>query len=415
MNHSPRCIVVGAGIVGSAAAWHLQRAGAQVTLIDPEIPGQSTSFGNAGCLAVTSICPSSYPGVIRQVPAWLLDADGPMRIRWSQIHSVAPWLWRFWRAGRADRVDAIVAAQASLMSSVLADYDEILLGTDSAGLRRSEGMIMLYGNEAQVASDQWQFDMRRQYDLPWQRLSKDELRQLEPDVQLGEEGVAILDPDWQHLISPADVTAAFADAAVALGANWHQDRVKRVELKQDDVVAETISGKRIEADYLVLAAGVWSNELLKQLNSKVPLAAKRGYHSMLRQPNVSLTHPLGHFAENIVVTPMRDGLRITGMAEFARIDAEPDYRLAKVPLRNAQRFLPGLAGEEVTEWMGQRPMLPDGLPVLGCLPADQRVICAFGHGHYGVTQAPTTGRIVSDLVFGRDPHIDLSPFSISRF
>jgi len=77
--------------------------------------------------------------------------------------------------------------------------------------------------------------------------------------------------------------------------------------------------------------------------------------------------------------------------------------------------VPELGGEEITEWMGQRPMMPDSLPVLGPLPDYPNVLCAFGHGHYGLTQGPTTGRIISSLVLGEDPGVDLSPFSISRF
>jgi D-amino-acid dehydrogenase len=60
-------------------------------------------------------------------------------------------------------------------------------------------------------------------------------------------------------------------------------------------------------------------------------------------------------------------------------------------------------------------MMPDSMPVLGHLPGRKRVLCAFGHGHYGLTQGPTTGRIVADLVFGQPAHVDLKPFSISRF
>jgi D-amino-acid dehydrogenase len=65
--------------------------------------------------------------------------------------------------------------------------------------------------------------------------------------------------------------------------------------------------------------------------------------------------------------------------------------------------------------MGQRPMMPDSIPVLGKLPDRERVLCAFGHGHYGITQGPTSGRIIADLVFGQQPHVDIKPFSISRF
>ena len=166
---------------------------------------------------------------------------------------------------------------------------------------------------------------------------------------------------------------------------------------------------------LVLAAGVWTKALLRQLGAEVPITPKRGYHSMLAGPSVTLRHPVMQFTEYVVLTPMRDGLRVAGTAEFARVDAPPEYRRAEALLKHAQRYLPGLTGESVTQWMGQRPMMPDSMPVLGPLPGHPRVLCAIGHGHYGVTQGPTTGRIIADLAFERVPHIDIAPFAASRF
>lgn len=411
----PHCIVVGAGIVGASCAWHLRRRGAAVTVIDSVEPGQSTSFGNAGCISPSSVFPFSYPGAILKVPGWLLDPLGPMRIRWADVLGLAPWFWRFWRAGSARRVDEIAAAQKTLMATATADFDEILRETGNESLRQSAGLIMLYGNEAEFAADAWHYDIRRRYDLPWQRLTHAELKALEPAIRLGAEGIAVLDPAWQHVLSPADVASRIAGSAFALGAQWLQERVRQVESNPAGVSIHTEAGRRLDADCLVLASGVWTNDLLVQLGHRAPLTAKRGYHSMLARPNVQLSHPLMSVSEYVVITPMRDGLRVAGTAEFARIDAEPDYRRARVLLQHAQRFLPGLAGEEVTEWMGQRPMMPDSMPVLGRLPGHERVLCAFGHGHYGLTQGPTTGRIIADLAFGQPPHIDLKPFAADRF
>lgn len=415
LQAAPSCIVIGAGIVGASCAWHLRRRGAEVTVIDPVLPGQSTSYGNAGCISSSSISPFSYPGAIRQVPGWLLDPLGPMRIRWSDAPGLVPWFWRFWRAGKAERVDEICAAQKTLMASVSADYDEILRETGAEALRKASGLIMLYGNEAELAKDDWHYDIRRRFELPWQRLTSDELMNMEPDIRLGEEGIAVLDPAWQHLLSPADVTRTIAETAFGEGAQWLQDRVQQVASNDAGVTVTTVSGQQLKADFLVLATAVWTNSLIKQLDHTVPLVAKRGYHSMLSSPNVKVSHPLMSVSEYVVITPMRDGLRVAGTAEFTRIDAKPDYRRAKALLKHSQRFLPGLSGASVSEWMGQRPMMPDSMPVLGHLPGHHRVLCAFGHGHYGLTQGPTTGRIIADLVFGQTPHIDLAPFAADRF
>jgi D-amino-acid dehydrogenase len=337
-----------------------------------------------------------------------------MKIRWSDALPLAPWFWRFWRAGTARRVAEIAAAQKTMMASVTSDYDEILGETGTESLRQSNGLILLYGSEAEFDEESYHYELRDRYEIPWQRLTRAELEAMEPDVRLGE-GIAVLDPAWQHLLAPGDVAGKIAESALGNGCEWLHDRVTRVANSESGVNAQTESGRTLHGDFLVLATGVWTNDLLVQLGHKVPMMAKRGYHSMLAGPNVNISHPLMQVKEYIVMTPMRDGLRVAGTAEFAKIDAPPDYRRSKVLLRHAQRFLPGLGGSEVSEWMGQRPMMPDSMPVLGPLPGHDRVLCAFGHGHYGLTQGPTTGRIVSDLIYGQQPHVDLTPFSIQRF
>ncbi len=414
VKKNPHCVVIGAGIVGSSCAWHLVRKGARVTLIDSEQPHQGASFGNAGCICKSSVFPFSHPGAILKVPGWLLDPHGPMRIRWSHFLPSMPWLYHFWRAGKAHRVEEIVAAQATLMSSVIDDYDDILAATGGEALRKSHGMILLYDTQKDFAGDAWKYESRERLGFPWQRLTRDELTSLEPSIHLGE-GIAVFEPEWQHLIDPGAVTQLIADAAFERGASWLHDRVRTVSANADGVSLVTESGRSLKADRLIIAGGVWSSALIGQLGYKVPLIAKRGYHSMIGKPNLEIRHPIMSASRHVLLTPMRDGLRVSGTAEFAGLDTRPDYRRAKSLMQNARYYAPDLGGEEITEWMGQRPMLPDSLPVLGPLPDQNNVLCAFGHGHYGLTQGPTTGRIISELVFGEDPGIDLAPFSISRF
>jgi D-amino-acid dehydrogenase len=409
-----RCVVIGAGTVGASCAWHLQHRGAQVTLIDSELPGQSTSFGNAGCISRTSVFPFSHPGVIRKVPGWLLDPDGPVRIRWSQLPLVAPWLYRFWRAGSRRRVAEIVAAQLALMEHVVSDFDEILAATGSEHLRAKRGAILLYESEDGFAADAWKYRERDRHGLSWRRLERDELAALEPQVRLAG-GVALFEPLWQHVTDPGGMTARFADAALGRGAHWIRDRVKGITTDPSGVTVATVSGRSLHADRLILATGAWSNRLLRPLGFKVPLMPKRGYHTMFAQPAIELKHPVMSASRHVLLTPMAGGLRISGTAEFAALDTPPDYARARALVDVARRFIPDVGGSGVTEWMGQRPMTPDSLPVLGPLPGREHIVCAFGHGHYGLTQGPTTGKLIARMIFGEDPGIDLAPFSITRF
>lgn len=414
MGKQPRCIVIGAGIVGCSCAWYLQQRGARVTLVDSEQPGQSTSFGNAGCISKTSVFPFSYPGVARKLPRWLMDPAGPVRIRWSQLPHVMPWLYRFWRAGSPERVAQIVAAQVSLMEHVVSDFDHILAATSSEDLREKRGLILLYENEQDFAGDAWKYRERDRLGLAWRRLSPDELGEMEPRVRLGQ-GVALYEPLWQHVVDPGGAAARFADDAIARGAEWVQDRVGSIRPEGSKVSVRTVSGRVIEGDRLIVAAGVWSGRLLEPLGLRVPLLPKRGYHTMFARPDIELRHPVMSASRHVLLTPMRAGLRISGTAEFAALDTPPDYARAKALIASARHFIPDLDGRGVSEWMGQRPMMADSLPILGPLPGRAQILCAFGHGHYGLTQGPTTGKLIARLVFGEAPGIDLAPFSITRF
>lgn len=408
------CVVIGAGIIGSSCAWHLQRKGLQVTLIDHELPGQSCSFGNAACLSTSSVIPFSYPGMIRKVPAWILDPLGPMRIRPLDFPALIPWFWRFWRNSSMQTVEAIAAAQAQLMHAALTDYDEILEATDSSHLKYSKGAIHVYDTEKEYQQDKWQFDLRARLGFEAHRLGAADVKSLVPCLKLGE-GVAIMMPDWHHLSDPAKVTARIAEHCISHGANWIQDKVSEITAVESTVSLTTESGRQIEADQLVVAAGAWSNRIAEQLDYKVPMIAKRGYHSMISNPGIELEYPIMSLSRVFVMTPQEQGLRIAGTAEFASLDAAPDYRRSKVLLKHASHYLDGLDTENVTEWMGHRPMMADSKPVISVSPQHCNVFYAFGHGHYGLTQGPTTGRIIADMVTGNEPSTDLTPFRFDRF
>lgn len=415
MNDSKKqCVVIGAGIVGSSCAWHLRRKGLQVTLIDKVEPGMSCSFGNAACLSRSSVIPFSYPGMIHKVPGWLLDPLGPMRIRPRDFPDLVPWFWQFWRVSSMQKVEQISAAQKILMSTVFEDYDEILSATNSTHLRRSRGAIHLYDTEKEYKKDQWQTELRRKMGYDSYRLSAAELKKLVPELKL-ENGIAMMMPDWHQLLDPQKVTQRIAEDSFADGTKWVNDEVSKIDSNDQGVVITTASGNKIEADKLVVAAGAWSNKVASWLDYTVPLTAKRGYHSMITNPGIELDMPVMSVSRAFVMTPLNDGLRVAGTAEFAALDAEPDYQRAKVLLKHAAHYLEGLQTDEVTEWMGPRPMMSDSMPIISVSPGHRHVFYAFGHGHYGLTQGPTTGRHIASLVAGETPTADLTAFRFDRF
>jgi len=406
--------VIGAGTVGSSCAWHLQEQGFQVTVIDPVLPGQSTSFGNAACISPSHIAPFSYPGVTRQIPGWLFDPLGPLSIRWRDFPGLIPWFWKFWRSGTSQGVRWSSQAQARLMHEVTPDFTEILEATHQTHMRHSRGAIVVWDDRKGFENARWQYELKEELGFEWQHLSPGEVKIMAPSLDLGK-GMALYYPDWQHLLDPGKVTAAIAEDCFARGGTWLQDRVSGVNSSDAGVRLVTESGYSLAADVLVIAAGSWSNQLARQLDYPVPLTPKRGYHSMIASPGIELDYPVMSMSRSFVVTPMQDGLRVAGTAEFAALDAEPDYRRARVLVDHAKCYFPALQSEGVTEWMGQRPMMADSVPVISPSPSRSNVYYAFGHGHYGLTQGPTTGKIITALIAGREPEFDIKDYRFDRF
>src|SRR5258708_28861742 len=148
-----RVVVIGAGIVGMAAASYLQRDGHRVTVLDPGGPGEGASFGNAGCLNGSSVVPVSMPGVLAQVPRWLLDPQGPLVLRWRYLPAIAPWLWRFVRAGTPEKVRAQARALRALLGPTLESYAPLLKAAGAEDLVHPAGHLNVHKSAASFAQD----------------------------------------------------------------------------------------------------------------------------------------------------------------------------------------------------------------------------------------------------------------------
>ncbi len=154
-SQQQHCVVIGAGMVGSSCAWSLRRAGFAVTLMDYQEPGQSTSFGNCGCISPNQILPFSYPGIWRELPSWLFNRLGPLFIRWRYLPELAPWFWQFWRSSNWAKVQQIAAAQAPLMRRVIEDFDHLVSSIGASDLVRAEGMINVYDTMEEFRQAKW--------------------------------------------------------------------------------------------------------------------------------------------------------------------------------------------------------------------------------------------------------------------
>lgn len=414
MTDKPTIAVIGAGMVGTCCALHLQDAGFAVTLVDRSGPGEATSAGNLGAFGVASCPPAAMPGIVRKVPAMLLDDMAPLKLRWSHVPRALPWFLRFIANSRPERVEANAAARQSLLDKAHAAVDPLIAEADATPLVSRTGLMFTFEKEATFQAASYAFDLRRHNGVELDVLDGNEARQVEPNLSPNVVR-AIRVADFAHTLDPMKLVQALAALFQRRGGTVERRAVRGFDIGPDGVRALRTDAGDLAVERVVLAAGVWSRPLAAKLGTAVPLEAERGYHSMFNGCAMRLNIALTSVDRNVAITPMADGIRVGGTAEFAPPDAAPNYARARMVARHAEALLPGLRSDKVSEWMGPRPSHPDSKPVIDRSARHANVWFAFGHDHLGLTMGGITGKLIAELVTGRPPSVDLSPFRVDRF
>lgn len=406
--------VVGAGVIGASIAFELQRRGFQVTLIDKGEPGRGTSYGNMASIAL-DFAAGSGPSTWKKLPRWLIDPEGPVWLRPGYAPKILPWFLRFLAAGRPSRLREIEDAGMSLSRIALGDISTMLDAIGAPELMTDEGCLAIYETEAEFDADRGHLELMRRYGLDFEVLSNGAIQYYEPTLS-PKVAKAVLMPDNKSIRDPYKLVVKLADAANAAGATFVSGQAKGVERKADGKTVVLLdNGIRIEADKVILAAGVHTRFLAESLGEPIPLETERGYHTQIMQPGISMRYSVIWPHRAFMVTPTAGGIRVGGNVELAGLTAAPDFRRPRVLVRHAQRILPDLKVQDTSEWMGHRPALPDTIPIISPSSKMPGVFYATGHGHLGLTYSATTARLIADMVAGVKTSVDIKPFRINRY
>lgn len=401
-------IVIGAGMVGLSTAWHLQEHGVEVTVIDRTGVAAGASWGNAGYLAPAKTIPLADPSVWTYGPRALIDPDAAVHVplRWDP--ELAGFLARFIAHGTMRAWHRTMAALAPINAIALEAFDELAGG--GVGAPTHEGPFIIgFTDQAQGAKYLDEVRRVRGHGLEVEvtRLDAADTGTLAPI--LSDAVTTAYRVDGQRYIEPGPFVDALGDAVRARGAAMRTGQV--VTEVGDGVVLDT--GERLTADAVVVATGAWMPELARPLGVRMRVQAGRGY-SFSVATDRPIPHPVYLPTQRVACTPYQSRLRIAGTMEFLAPDEPPRQRRIQAMANQVDGLFRGVdLADRWDEWVGSRPVTPDGLPLVGATAADG-VYVAGGHGMWGMVLGPATGKLLAKQIVTGEIDPVLVPFDPLR-
>lgn len=411
-------VVVGAGIIGITTALVLHERGWDVTVIDSGKPGMGTSFGNTGVLVDNPWMVINGRGLWRRIPRILAGRDAAARVRLGFVLQNPVLFGRFLGLAATDHAPKAALAILSLLRPSQRQHRRWMQQFGLNDIGRNTGWLKLFRTEAVQDAFAQEAAFIAESDTPHIVLDAAEVREMEPGLRLPTAGGLLL-TGAISLRDPLLLTCGYADRLAAGGVAILQGRVRSVRNGSDGIwhiASET--GKSLAARHVVIAAGPWSATLLRPLGYQIPMFWERGYHLHFSPPGdgPAIGRAIHDIAGGYVMTPQDRGIRVTSGVEIAHRDAPPDRSMIDAAAQKA-RALAGLgAVREASPWLGSRPSLIDGLPMIGAAPRHSGLWFNFGHHHIGMSLSAGSALLLGDLMQGAGNTVcDPKPFAPERF
>ena len=415
---SRRIVVIGGGVVGLSVAHACAHKGHRVVVLERGAPERDgCSFANAGMLVPSHFVPLASPGVIAQGVRWMWDSESPFHVKPRLSADLVDWAWKLSRASTPERVARAAPVLRDLHLASRAIFEQWAAQWDNAFGLVEKGLLMLCRTEDGLADEARLAEHAKALGMPAEILKPAEVAAREPDVRMTIAGGVYFPLDG-HLV-PDRLMAVLRRETQRLGVELrHQTDAHGWRVQKGRIGAVETSAGPMEADEFVLCSGIWSTELGRQLDLRLPMQAGKGYSLTLDAPPALPRLPAILTEARVAVTPMDERLRIGGTMEIAGIDETINPARIRGIVKSACEYYPDLTPSHFTSAVvrtGLRPCSPDGLPYVGRVARYANLAIATGHAMMGVSLAPITGKLIAEILSGESPSLDLDALSPDRY
>ncbi len=405
--------IAGAGIVGVSCALWLQEKGFKVTLIDKNDPGSGATSGCACTLATYGCIPVNDLEVLDPSSRSLFGVDSPLRIDPWHVFTHLPWLIAFMKNCRKPKVEYTTRHLASLLGKTSEGLMPLIKRAGTEGLLSNTGFLDLYETQSEFEHGLPKQRRRAEYGARFQELDAREIQELEPAVKPTFHR-GLLYEDIVHVKHPQKLVENLFEHFLASGGQHIREMVQGLLHTEDGMKIFMCSKRFLRANRFVICAGAHSRKIEGCDVERIPLGTERGYHIQFAGLEHLVSRPICWNRYAFYAVPMQLGLRMAGTVEISGLDKPKTPERIEYMKDKANRMF-GLSEQPDSDWLGFRPTLPDALPVIGASTKAPNTYYAFGHQHLGLTLAGITGKLISEIVAGEKPSMDILPYSANRF
>ena len=409
--------IIGGGVIGLCSAYYLQKEGYEITVIDRGYITDGCSFGNMGYMSPSHFVPLASPGIISQGLKWMLNSTSPFYIKPRLNSDLMQWGWHFWKSSTSKMVEKNSPHLNDLLQLSRHLMNDMRNEIGDTFNMEEKGCLMMCKQQKTLDHEFHLADDAEKFGLKVERLNKDAVQQLEPDVELNVAG-AVLFKDDCHF-NPGKMMVALKNNLEQKGVKFQLNTtVTGFERSSKNISAIITDKGTFGAEQIVVATGSWLPVITKMMGIKLLLQPGKGYSHTYQHVEKNIKYPAILVDGRCAITPWGHQLRIGGTMELSGINNKVMVSRMEGIYNSAKDFYPGLKIDfPPTDkiWNGLRPVTPDGLPYIGRVANFENVIVAGGHAMLGISEGPGTGKIVSQLIKNTKTEITIEAFSPQRF
>ncbi len=416
---SKEIAIIGGGISGICTAYYLHKSGHKVSVFDANKIGLECSYGNAGLIVPSHFETLSNPGILKKGIKWMLNPNSPFFLKPRLDMDLIKWIIKFNTFCTKKHVNENKHFLRDINLYSLDLYKELKENDDFDFDFKTSGLLMMCKEEKTLKEEEFLVKEANELGLEAQILSKEDIKQLEPDATFDVIGASYFKDDSK--IQPYDFIIAIKNylekKCVKFYEDCHIEDINISNSKIDSIVDD--ESNVYKADNFIFTTGILTMQIAKKFNLNLPMQGGKGFSFIVdKNDSLNFSTPMILAEEKVAVTPYDSYVRFGGTMMISGYDLSINERRVNNIKKAANSYINGLniqTPQMKDIWAGLRPCSPDGLPFIGKSNELSNLIIASGHAMMGVSLGPATGKIVTDLINEKNTDIEINKMNLYRF